>query len=160
MNQAQQADRAVRVGRSAQRRMDAHVESPAPSGDLAATYVWAIANGLATIAFWQVRIGRLVAELTTELHSDKRTRETVSELLAFVRLSNASITDYFAIVEAKTTRITGTTSGYVTTERLTDAKLYQMVSEWNHTHGTRTHELVLRNIDRIARQRVAKLLSA
>ena len=100
-------------------------------------------------------IGRKVTELTAELHSDRRTRETVSELLAWVRLSNASVTDYFAIIEAKTTRTTGTRSGYVTTERLSAEALWTMAHEWNLTHGDRAHVLVMRNIARHKAERLS-----
>ena len=148
MNQQQQAERAVRIGRSAARRIAAHDAAETSRGDDVATYVWLLALSLRTVASWQAMIGRHVAELTTELRSDRRTRETVSELLAWVRLSNASITDYFAIVEAKTTRTIGTRSGYVTTECLSAEALWAMAHEWNVTHGERAHVLVMRNIAR------------
>jgi len=157
MNQAQQAERAVRIGRSAQRRLAAHVATVAPRGDLDATYTWALASALATIATWQVHIGRMVAMLTTELHSDRRTRETVSDLLAYVRLSNASVTDYFAIMSAKTTvtRSVGR-DGWVTIERLSDAELWALASAWNTTHGTRASQLAERTHARHAAERKAR----
>ena len=156
MNQAQQAERAMRVGRSAERRIAAHVDTEAPRGDFALTYAWCLVSALRTIAGWQAMIGRKVAELTAELRSDRCTRETVSELLAWVRLSNASITDYFAIVEAKTTvtRSHGR-DGWMTTERLSDEELWTMANEWNSKHGQRAHDLVMRKVARDQAQRLA-----
>lgn len=143
------------MGRSAERRIAAHVDTEAPRGDRDAIYAWCLVSALRTIAGWQATIGRNVAELTAELHSDRRTRETVSELLAWVRLSNASLTDYFAIIDAKTTRTVGTRSGYVTTERLSDYALWEMTNTWTHTHGDRAYALVMRNIARNHPNRVA-----
>jgi hypothetical protein len=157
MNQAQQAERAIRIARSAERRLSAHVPTTAPRGDLEATYSWALASALATIATWQIHIGRMVGMLTTELNSDRRTRETVSDLLAYVRLSNVSLTDYFALVESKST-VTKSVGrdGYVTVKRLSDAELWALASAWNTTHGTRASQIAERTHARHAAERKAQ----
>ena len=156
MNQQKQAERAVRIGRSAERRLAAHVETDCPRGDLVTTYAWCLALSLNTIASWQAMIGRKVAELTAELRTDRCARETVSELLAWIRLSNASVTDYFAIVEAKTTvtRSHGR-DGWITTERLSEEELWEMAYKWTSTHGQRAHDLVMRNVARHQAERLS-----
>ena len=141
MNQAQQVDRAERIGRSASHRIATYKPQDAPSGDLAATYVWAIIVGMNTIAMTQETIGMRVSFLRKQIRMNT-SRLAVSELLALVRLSNQSVTDYFAIGQALRDRSYYNGHSWTTVPKLSDYELWTMVTNWSATHGRRCGDII------------------